>query len=343
MRFGIVSRGLVAAAMVMALVACGAQAPGTGSDEDRLNVVATTTQVGSIAREVGGDAIDLTVLLAPGVEAHDFELSPAQGAALERADLVLMSGAGLEEWLDDAIENAGAADRVRDMSEGVELRTPGDDEPTHTHGPDDDEHGPDDDEHGPDEDEHGHDEDEHGHDETDPHYWLTAENAIIMTENVRDALSEAAPEEADGFAERADAMIDRLEVADAEVRAIIDEIPPDQRKIVTDHDAMGYFVDAYGLEFVGSIFPSLDVSSEPSARDIEALVAEIEAHGVTAIFTETAVNPRLARAVAEETSARLVEEPLYTDSLGPEGSGADTMEGMLVHNARVIRDGLVGN
>jgi ABC-type Zn uptake system ZnuABC Zn-binding protein ZnuA len=335
--------------MVLALVACGAQAPGTGGDEDRLSVVATTTQVGSVAREVGGDAIDLTVLLAPGVEAHDFELSPAQGAAIERADLVLLSGAGLEDWLDDAIENAGASDRVRDMSEGVELRTPGDDEPTHGH--DEDEHGHDEDEHGHDEDEHGHDEDEHGHDEdnghghgeTDPHYWLTAENAIIMTENVRDALSEAAPEEADGFADRADALIDRLEAADAEVRALIDEIPPDQRKIVTDHDAMGYFVDAYGLEFAGSVFPSLDVSSEPSAREIEALVAEIRAEGITAIFTESAVNARLAQAVAEEAGARLVEEPLYTDSLGPEGSGADTMDGMLVHNARVIRDGLLGD
>jgi len=123
---------------------------------------------------------------------------------------------------------------------------------------------------------------------------------------------------------------------------MIEEIPEDRRKIVTDHDALVYFIEEYGLEFVGSVFPSLDVSSEPSAREIELLVAEIREQGVTAIFTESSVNPRLAAAVAEETDARLVEDPIYTDSLGPEGSGAGTLDGMLLHNARVIRDGLLG-
>jgi ABC-type Zn uptake system ZnuABC Zn-binding protein ZnuA len=163
-----------------------------------------------------------------------------------------------------------------------------------------------------------------------------------MAENARDALAEAAPDDADGFADRADVLIERLEAADAEVRAMIDEVPPDARRIVTDHDALGYFIDEYGLVFVGSIFPSLDVSSEPSAQEIETLVAEIRDQGVTAIFTESSVNPRLAAAVAEETDAQLVDEPIYTDSLGPDGSGADTLDGMLIHNARVIRDGLLG-
>src|SRR5690606_7006775 len=104
-----------------------------------------------------------------------------------------------------------------------------------------------------------------------------------------------------------------------------------------------YFIDEYGLEFIGSIFPSLDVSSEPSAQEIEALVAEIRGQGVTAIFTESSVNPRLAAAVADETDAHLVDEPIYTDSLGPDGSGAETLDGMLLHNARVIRDGLLGH
>lgn len=308
---------------VLALTACS-PSPGEG-DADRPRVVATTTQVGSVASEIGGDRIDLTVLLAPGIEAHDFELTAAQGAALESTDLVLVSGAGLEEWLDETLDTMGVADRVRDLSAGVELRVPGDHEPIHGH-----------------EDEEGRDEE--GHDEeADPHYWLDASNAIVMVENVRDALSDLAPGEAEGFARRAAALVERLEAADAEVRALIAEVPAERRKLVTDHDALGYFVEAYGLEFVGSIFPSLDVSSEPSARDVEALVAEIRAEGVPAIFTETSVNPRLARAVAEETDARLVEEPLYTDSLGSEGSGAETLDGMLLHNARVIRDGLAGD
>jgi len=293
-----------------------------------LRVVATTTQVGSVASEIGGDAIELTVLLQPGVEAHDFELTPAAGAALEAADLILVSGAGLEDWLEDTLDTIGGADRVRDLSAGIDLRVPAEGEPSHG----DDDHA--DDEHA--------DEDERGG-PVDPHYWLSAPNAIVMAENAREALAAAAPDGGAGFAERAAALVARLERADAEVRAMIDEIPADGRRIVTDHDALGYFIDEYGLVFVGSIFPSLDVSSEPSAKEIEALVAEVREQGVTAIFTESSVNPRLAAAVARETEARLVDEPIYTDSLGPPGSGAETLDGMLLHNARIVRDGLLGN
>ena len=309
--------GPAAALLAGALVACspgGSTAPHDGP----LRVVATTTQVGSVAGEIGGDAIELTVLLRPGIEAHDFELTPVAGAALEEADLILISGAGLEDWLDETLETIGGADRVRDLSEGVSLRTPADDAT-------------------------GHEGEEDHEEEVDPHYWLSAQNAIVMAGNARDALADAAPEHAAAFAERAGILLARLEEADTEVRTMIGEIPADERRIVTDHDALGYFIDAYGLEFVGSVFSSLDVSSEPSAQDIEALVAEIREQGVTAIFTESSVNPRLAAAVAEETEARLVEEPIYTDSLGADGSGAETLDGMLLHNARVIRDGLLGS
>jgi ABC-type Zn uptake system ZnuABC Zn-binding protein ZnuA len=303
-----VSRPTPVNAFVVALVvaatvgACASDDPSAPAAGERLRVVATTTQVGSVARQIGGEAIELTVLLKPGIEAHDFELTPAAGAALEQADLILVSGAGLEDWLDETLETIGGADRARDLSAGVSLLSSG-----------------------------------------DPHYWLSAPSAIAMAENARNALADAAPEEADGFADRAGVLIERLEAVDAEVRGMIDEVPADGRRIVTDHDALAYFIDAYGLVLVGSIFPSLDVSSEPSAQDIEMLVAEIRDQGVTAIFTESSVNPRIAAAVAEETDARLVDEPIYTDSLGPDGSGAETLDGMLVHNARVIRDGLLGS
>jgi zinc/manganese transport system substrate-binding protein len=289
-------------ALAFVLAACAAtNAPG---EETGISVVATTTQVGSIVEEIGGDDVTVTVLLQPGVEAHDFEITPATGAAIEEADLILKSGAGLEQWLDDAIATIGGADRVRDLSEGIELRTPDG--------------------------------------EIDPHYWLTAPNAIRMVENARDALAAAAPEALEAIAERAAVLIGRLEEADAAMRALIDEIPADRRLIVTDHDALGYFIDGYGLTFGGSVFPSLDVTAEPSARDIEELVATIREHDIPAIFTESAVNPALAEAVAAETDARLVDDPLYTDSLGPPGSGAETLDGMLLYDALVIHDALVG-
>jgi len=288
------------------LAACSA-GPGDGS-ADRPRVVATTTQVGSVASELGGDAIDLTVLLEPGIEAHDFELTPEAGAALEQADLILISGVRLEDWLDGALDTIGGSEKVRDMSDGVDLLMPTDAEGG----------------------------------AADPHYWLSAPGARTMVGNVRDALSELGPDAEAAISDRADGLLARLDAADAEIRDMIGAIPEEQRKIVTDHDALGYFIEEYGLEFIGSVFPTLDVASEPSARDIEALVAEIRANGVTAIFTESAVNPRLAQAVADETEARIIDEPLYTDSLGPAGSGADTLDGMLLHNARVIHDGLIG-
>ena len=292
---------LGAAVLIGALAACGSPS----SDGGRITVVATTTQVGSIAEEIGGDAIDLTVLLEPGIEAHDFEITPAAGAAIEGADLILKSGAGLESWLDDALQTIGGDDRVRDLSVGIELRTSADGE-------------------------------------TDPHYWMTAPNAIAMVENARDALVESPPGAADGINERTAVLVARLEGADAEIRALIDEIPEDRRKVVTDHDALGYFINEYGLQFVGSVFPSLDVSSDPSARDIELLVQVIRDNDVPCIFAESAVNPQLAEAVAAETGAKISDEPLYTDSLGAPGSGAETLDGMLLHNARVIHDCLIG-
>lgn len=288
------------------LAGCG---DGTPSPSDgRLRVVATTTQVGAAAQEVGGDEIALTVLLKPGAEAHEFEITPPAAAAIERSDLILESGAGLEVWLESALATIGGRDRLRDMSAGVVLRAPDDAAEAS---------------------------------EVDPHYWLTAPNASRMVENVSDALSDARPDLASGFAARAAAYIARLDGADVEIRRLMAEIPPTRRGIVTNHDALGYFIDEYGLHFVGSVFPSLDVSAEPDPAQLAALADTIRREGVAAIFSESAVNPRLARAIAEETGAHVVGAPLYTDSLGTPGSGADTLDGMLLHDARVIHDALV--
>ena len=294
---------LVALATLLALLAACAPA---NNDDGVVRVVATTTQVGQVAAELGGDDIQLTTLLSPGVEAHDFEMTPDQAGAVERADVILKSGAGLESWLDGALETLGGADRVRDMSEGTDLRTFEVD----------------------------------GQQETDPHYWLSAPNAVVMVNNVRDALSEAVPDAAHRIAERADAYVARLEAADAQIRYLIAAIPEGARGIVTNHDALGYFIAEYGLRFIGSVFPSLDVSAEPDPGQLAELTDTIREAGVRAIFAESAVNPALAEAIAAETGAQVVDEVLYTDSLGPPGSAADTLDGMLLHDATVIHDAL---
>lgn len=309
-RFGI------AALLLLTLVA-GCTSVGPGAGDGQLKVVATTTQLGSIATELGGDDIALTVLLSPGAEAHDYEMTPAAAGAVEDADLVLRSGAGLESWLDEALDTIGGADVTRDMSAGIELREPA--EP----------------------DAHGDEEGGEAH-EVDPHYWLSAPNAILMVENVRDALAEADPGHASSFTDRAATLVGRLENADAEIRGLMAEIPEERRGIVTNHDALGYFIHEYGLRFVGSVFPNLDVAAEPSPAELAALIETVRAEGVVAIFSDSAVSPELAIAVADETDARVVDEPLYTDSMGPPGSGGETLDGVLLHNATVIHGALAG-
>lgn len=292
--------------LLVAVAGCAGASPQPSGG--RLRVVATTTQVGEAAREVGGDEIQLIVLLKPGAEAHEFEITPPVAAAIERSDLILESGAGLETWLEGALATIGGQDRLRDMSAGVQLRAPGDGAQAG---------------------------------EIDPHWWLTAPNASLLVENVRDALIAARPDLAEGFSDRAAAYVARLRAADVEIRRLMNEIPTARRGIVTNHDAIGYFVAEYGLHLTGSVFPSLDVSSEPDPAQLAALADTIRAQGVTAIFSESAVNPRLARAIADESGARVVDQPLYTDSLGQPGSGAETLDGMLRHNAQVIHDALV--
>ena len=300
-------RLLLLVPIVAAVAGCAGGSP--SPSDGRLRVVATTTQVGEAARGVGGGDIALTILLKPGAEAHDFEITTTAAAAIERSEVILESGAGLEVWLEGALETIGGKDRLRDMSEGVSLRSPQD--PDNAGG-------------------------------VDPHYWLTAPNASRMVENVRAALTDARPELADAFAARAAAYVARLEAADVEIKRLMAEIPAERRGIVTNHDAFGYFMAEYGLRFVGSVFPSLDVSAEPNPAQLAALADTIRSEGVTAIFSESAVNPKLAKAIADETGARVVDERLYTDSLGLPGSGADTLDGMLLHDARVIHDALVG-
>jgi ABC-type Zn uptake system ZnuABC Zn-binding protein ZnuA len=312
MRRGVILAAGVAFTVAAGLVGCGGPSP--LPSDGLLRVVATTTQVGEAARAVGGSQIHLTVLLRPGADAHEFEMTTTAAAAIEKSNLILESGAGLEAWLQRALVVIGGEDRLRDMSAGVELRAP--DDPRQPGGA--------------------------GPMRMDPHWWLTGPNAVHLVENVRDTLSAARPDLATGFAERAAAYVARLQAADAEIRRLMAEIPEARRGIVTNHDALGYFMAEYGLHFVGSVFPSLDVSSEPDPAQLAALAQTIRSAGVTAIFSESAVNPKLAQAIAQESGARVVDTPLYTDSLGPPSSAGGTLDGMLLHDAQVIHDALVG-
>jgi zinc/manganese transport system substrate-binding protein len=192
------------------------------------------------------------------------------------------------------------------------------------------------------EEEGAHEEGEGGHEhgDEDPHVWHDPLNDKIMVDNIVAALSEAFPDDAATFRANGDAYKAKLDATDAEIRALIEAIPAANRKIVTNHDAFGYFFARYGLEFVGAVIPGVDTTSgEASAQQIAALQDTIEREGVRAIFSEETVDPKVARELANDTGVTIVDD-LYGDSLGEPGSGAETIDGMLLANATKIADAL---
>jgi ABC-type Zn uptake system ZnuABC Zn-binding protein ZnuA len=280
-----------------------------------LHVVATTTQVADFARNIGGDQVQVTSLLKPGVDAHDYEPSPADLEAIARADLVVENGVGLEAWLDDTIKSSGFTGPVVDTSQGVKLRAGG-------HADEGKEQA--------------------GGDEHDPHIWQNPRNAQLMAANIQRGLAAAEPANATAFQANLAAYTRQLRVLDAEVEHQIDSLA--NKKLVTNHDAFGYYIDRYGLEFVGSVIPSFDSSAELSGRDIRDLVAKIKATGVKAIFSETTLPPKTAETIGREAGVRVVvgEDALYGDALGPPGSDGDTYLEMIRHNTATIVSNLSG-
>jgi ABC-type Zn uptake system ZnuABC Zn-binding protein ZnuA len=302
------SRRVILAAVLAAVLAggCSTSSPAgsAAGTKARLRVVATTTQVADFAANVGGDRVQVTSLLKPNLDAHDYEPSPADVEAIAHADLVIENGAGLESWLHDTITSSGFHGPLVDTSQGVRLRQVGG--------------------------------------EVDPHIWQNPRNAQVMVANIERAMAAADPTDAGVFRANLAAYTNQLQVLDVEVQRQIDSLA--NKQLVTNHDAFGYYIDRYGLVFVGSVIPSFDSSAELSGRDIRDLVAKIKATGVTAVFSETSLPPRTAETIAREAGVKVVEgaDALYGDSLGPAGSDGDTYLKMIRHNTRTIVSNLSG-
>ncbi|MBI5876652.1 MAG: zinc ABC transporter substrate-binding protein [Chloroflexi bacterium] len=283
---------------VALLSACGPSAPPAGG---RIVVVSTTTPVTALVQVVGRDKIALTALLKSNVDPHEYDPQTDDLRAVAGARVIFKSGVGLDAWLDKLIQNSGTKAPVVDTSNGVIVRKG-------------DSHTP----------------------SGDPHIWHSAANAIIMLHNVRDGLAQADPANATAYRANADAYEKVLNDTDAYIKQQIASIPAAQRKLVTNHDTFGYYAERYGLTVVGSIIPSLDTNAQPSARELADLVRQIKAENVKAVFTETSINPALARQIAQEAGVKIVEGGLYGDTLGPPGSGAETIDGMLRKNTDLI-------
>lgn len=327
-------------ALVLALPSCGSQSAGQDSAGGEARVVASNSMVGDLVENVAGDGVEVTTLVGPNEDIHNFEPSPSVSADLADADVVFENGLELEPWMDDLYESSGTgADRVAlGEAEGIELLTAG--EEGHDHGGEDS-HGEEHegDEHSEDEgDEADGHSDEHG--EYDPHVWHDADNAIEMVEEIEATLSEADPDNADTYEANATEYASELEELDSDIQGTVDEIPEEERKLVTAHDTFGYYAEAYGFEVVGTSLESFSTeASDPAAGETAELADEIKRTGVPAIFPENVSNQAVMENIASEAGVELAP-PLYTDALGEPDGEAGTYVEMLRYNTGTIAEGL---
>lgn len=277
------------------LTACGA----TPVASDGLAVVATTTQVTEFTQAVVGNTGTVTGLIQPNQSAHSFDPSAKQLLELSQADAVVMNGADLEPWLEDALTAANFQGTLIDASQGIPLI------------------------------------------DNDPHVWTAPANAEVMVLNIAAGLSEipqSTPDMRTAFAENSMAYNAQLTALDEWVVANFTQVPADQRLLVTNHDAFTYFVDAYDITFLGSIIPSFDDNAEPSAAELDQLIALIQSSGATAIFSEASISPKLAETIAAEAGVKVYsgENALYSDSLGVAGSTGETYIQATIHNVTML-------
>ncbi|WP_354698488.1 hypothetical protein DSM112329_04170 [Paraconexibacter sp. AEG42_29] len=318
-------RALLSAAALVT-VAVAAAAPGCGSStEDRaasgatpgtsparsVAVVATTTQVGDIVRAVGGSSVEVTQLLAPNTDPHDYEPRPKDVRATAGADVVFTSGDDLDHWMEDVVKQSGGSPATVDLAEGLPQTLPGED--------------------------HGHGEAS----EHDPHWWHDPRNVEAAVGVIAAALVKAEPAARGAVERAAAAYVAKVRKLDAGITACFDAVPAAERKLVTDHDAFGYFARRYGITVVGAVIPSQTTQAQPSAAAISRLARVIRAQAVKAVFPESSVNARLARAIAKQTGAT-AGLTLYGDTLGPEGSPGATYLTMERANADAMIKGFTG-
>lgn len=313
------SRRAVVAASALALLPRMSAAQTPAASGEPLPVVATFSILGDLVQAVGGDAVQVTTLIGPGIDAHTFDPAPADLVTLESAAVIFENGLGFEPWLDRFFASTRPKGTRVVVTEGIEPRHA---DETHQN-----------------EAEH---EGEHDHGDIDPHVWHNVANAIVMVENIRDALISADPPHAAVYEANATAKIADLEALDAWVREQVATIPEERRKLVTSHDTFGYFADAYGFEVIGTALGSASTEAgDPSARDVAILIEEIAAAGVPAIFAENVSNPDLMESIAAEAGVTLAP-PLYTDALGAPGTEASTYDGMMRGNVTTIVNALTG-
>jgi len=267
--------------------------------QDRLNVVTSFSILGDFVRNVGGERVSVTSLVGPDGDVHVYTPAPADAKTIADAKLLVINGFGLEGWLPRLLQASGSKASIVTATQGIAPLKLGSD--------------------------------------ADPHAWQSVANAKIYVANIRDALVAADPADAVAFKANAENYLAKLDALDREIRQAIAQIPPGRRKVISTHDAFGYFAAGYGIEFIAPL--GVSTEAEVSARDIAKIITQVKTAKIPAVFLENISDPRLIRQIAAETGAR-VGGTLYSDSLTPEKGDAPTYIDMARHNIKALTSAL---
>lgn len=270
-----------------------------------IKVVASFSILGDMVQRVGGDRIELTTIVGPNADTHVYEPKPSDAAALKSAQVFFVNGLGFEGWLERLVEATGFKGAVVTASDGVKT----------------------------------HKMDEDGETVTDPHAWQSLTNGMLYVTNIKAALCTVDAAGCPTYTSNADAYLNEMKALDAEVRTQIDAVPEADRKVITSHDAFGYFAEAYGVQFLAP--EGVSTESEASAADVAKLIEQVRKQGAKALFMENMSDPRLIRQIANETGVKL-GGALYADALSTPNEGAATYLDMFRHNMALLVPAMLG-
>jgi len=290
----------VLALLVLLLSACGPSAAQTATT----NVVATTTFLADIARNIAGDRLVVDSLLADGADPHSYQPVPADTVKISESTVLIVNGLEYEGFLQPLLENTDGERSIITASDGLETRQMQGD----------------------------------GDTVVDPHMWLDPILVITYVENIRGGLSRADPDGAAMYNSNADGYIVKLKELDTWIKEQVAQIPPEQRLLVTNHESLSYFADRYGFSVIGDVLQSVSSVASPSAQQMAELVDQIKASGAPAIFLDASDNPAMAQQIAAEADVIVVSD-LQLESLS-EGAPAGTYIDMMKHNVTQIVDAL---
>lgn len=273
---------------------------------DKIPVVATFSILADMTQRIGGGRIDVQALVGPQEDAHVFQPSPAAAATVARARLVVSNGLGFEGWIGRLVSSTGYKGPVIIASEGVN--------PIATT--------------------------EDGHSDTDPHAWQDMSNALVFANNIMRGLCSIDAAGCPTYTENTKSYSAEIESLHTDIKSRIGALPASKRKVITSHDAFGYFAKAYGVTFISPI--GLSTESEASAKDVAKLIGQIKSEKVTALFLESISDTRLIEQIARETGVK-PGAVLYSDALSPPDGPAATYLGMMRHNSQAITAAMAGS